>query len=190
MRAARAVAWIGLVALLGGCGGASEPEPEPSTEALVASACEKLGALECATNDTEPRCLDELHQKLGFAEQEGCQAELRAYVKCVSAGPVDCHPLLEGGVSADFDEACNDLNDAFFYCYTKLPPECGVGMGVPGYTDSACSVKCSNLSSLCHGPEGGPYACTCDSGPHAGTAFESSDCGGMSMIWATGHHCT
>ena len=184
-----AFAGLGLATSLGACGGASEAEAEPSTEALIAAFCEKEAAAACAAPDTKQECLDEQHERVGFAQQEGCDAELRAYLKCGSNGKVTCSGY-DGELFPHVDEACNDLNDAFFYCYTKLPAECAVGSGVPGYTDTACTIKCVGLSSLCHGPDGGPYACACDSGPHAGTTFESSECGSMKMIWATGHYCT
>ncbi|MBK7580071.1 MAG: hypothetical protein IPI67_07665 [Myxococcales bacterium] len=178
-------------AVSGSCGGSDEPAAEPSVEALITLLCEKQAAVDCAKPDTEQRCLDDLHERVGFAEQEGCQPELHAYLKCASPAAVGCGTLTNGSEPSPYIDAdCTDLNDAFFSCYTKLSPLCAVGLGVPGYTDIACTIKCAELSSLCHGPEGGPYTCTCDSGPRAGTPFQSTDCGGMGLIWGTGHHCT
>lgn len=170
--------------VLAACGGSTEPTDEPSTEALVATLCDAKAAMECARPDEKASCLAELAVDQADATQEGCEAELRAYLKCVNEKPLYCGGIPEEPPSPHVSDSCGDLRDAFFTCYSRLPLDCGLGVGM-----GTCSLKCPKLSAACQGPDpNGPVECVCDTGTKVGVKFQATDCS-KSLIWATGHYC-
>lgn len=179
---------VGALSLAGvlpaACGGSSERAQEPSIEALVTSLCDAMAEMECARPDEKATCVGQLAEDRADAAQESCEGELRAYLECVNDEPLYCGGIPEEPPRPHVSDACGDLRDAFFTCYTRLPLDCAVGVGM-----GTCSLKCPKLGAACQGPDpNGPVACECDTGTKVGVEFQATDCG-ENLGWATGHYC-
>jgi hypothetical protein len=179
-----AVAFGGLAFAFAACGGSADGTTEPSSDQLIADICAKKAAMPCASSSEQQDCLGDLQVDQADAQQEGCQAELSLYLKCASSHPLYCGGVPEQPPSPHAADECGALHVAFGECYSRIPADCGVGVGA-----GTCSILCPDFSSICHGPDpNGPVDCSCDKGPHQGTTFHANDCA-KSLVYATGHTC-
>jgi hypothetical protein len=178
-----------LTSALAACGGSSDADgTAPNTSSLVNEVCRHALEAPCGSATAEQDCLERLGQDHDDAVREGCGAELSAYLECASARPMECSAIDGEPLEPHVDSSCSEKRSALSECITGVPGYCGVGFG-PGMGGVFCSVGCPEFSSNCTGPsQYGPLECTCETGPHAGLAFQATDCSrGITM--ATGHTC-
>lgn len=177
-----------------GCGGSSDNNGTttgPSTETLIGDVCSDMRQLPCGTDQIEQQCLASLREDQGFAESEHCTTEFDQYLQCASSKPMSCivEETNPPTTRAVVNVQCSGLDSAFWKCVTLIGPDCSVGFG-PTSTGVSCGITCPDFSSSCQGPsQSGPVDCTCQTGPHAGTTFQASDCD-QSLAIATGHTCS
>ena len=169
------------------CGGESDSEPQ-NTRQLIEQACEKMSGAPCGSPTRAEECLAELRQQRADAEIFGCQSALDTYLSCAEQEPIECS-LFEGAEPRpSFGSACSEKGNTFQECVTGVGPECGIGFG-PVPNGVTCGVSCASFSSMCQGlSQTGPLECVCQTGPHAGTNFQATDCS-RGVIMGTGHTC-
>jgi hypothetical protein len=169
------------------CGSNSDAEA-PSTEALIGDACAKIGSASCATQADVDQCNQKFAQKQAEATSESCEPELDAYLACVASNPVECASIDDSGLHPYPSSNCSELMSKFSQCWSHLPGECSVAVGVaPG--PGGCALTCPGVKASCQGPDpNGPVDCICDEGPHAGLTFQATNCA-SNLSWATGHTC-
>jgi hypothetical protein len=171
------------------CGGSSDPsETAPNTNSLISDVCRKALEAPCGSPAAEQECLDRLGRDRDDAANEGCDAELSAYLNCANTSRVGCSAIEGEPLEPEIGSSCGEKHGVLSECITGVGPDCGIGYG-PGADSVSCSVLCADFSSTCTGPsQFGPLECTCATGPNAGLAFQATDCSrGIAM--ATGHTC-
>ena len=129
----------------------------------------------------EQECLERLGRDRDDSANEGCEAELSAYLKCANASPgVECSAIAGEPLQPHVGSSCSEKQGVLSECITGVPPYCGVGFG-PGHNGGSCTFSCPEFSSTCTGPsQFGPLECTCETGPKAGVTFQGPTARGES----------